>query len=899
MTKYIYIFLFIIIWNVPTVASNHFSVEDERLDSLYVRLSLEDKVRSVFILPTVYPSSSHDSMAHWMNIEKLLGIEGEHLPMLSDVMIRSAFLRGSNAELQKQFLNVLLKKKGDGVYFPMRSPYSLLFQDESHKPADFYLEPIGRLIVPYLNQDSTIQRFQTNLYNLPKNVLSEHSQLSIESLPLKDNEGYVKGVDWKGVQKLMKEYEEPSLEMLLAHGGLIYTDDYEKDYDLLIRIFENKILPIEILEKSCKKRLLMNELLMRKPTCNSYFSSNESVHSLIRNLYKKGAVLLQNIDIIPVNKLVNRKIASIHIGVKEKSVFHETLSRYSSIKHFNFEKVPNSDQLSKISKETKDYNTIIVGVDGDWFEEDLNSSLYSFLHQISSKADLILVHFGSGNRLESLPNEHPFKAILLSFDTNEVAQEIAAQIIFGGIGAQGALAKNINEQFSFGKGELTQKCRLGFAPLYEAAIKDTLKLIDQVVYKAIRERAAPGCQVLVAKGGDVIYNKAFGYHTYAKRRHVQSTDLYDIASVTKIVSSIPSVMKMFDEGKIKLENTLSTVLPRLKGSNKSGLRLDDIMIHQAGLQSWIPFYMRAIDKEKLNDKDIYNRKYSSQYNIKVDKKMYMNKAVRYKSTVFKHGRSEMFNIQVSGDLYMNRMFVDSMLMGLDTSEVKENPEYGYSDLGYYYLKEIIETKYKTTQDNFVENTFYRALGAERLMYKPLRKFSKKEIVPTENDISFRKELIHGFVHDPGAAMLGGVGGHAGVFASAEDLAKMLQMYLFDGSYGGEKYIDSTTIKTFSSIVKEGNRRGLGFDKPVLDPDISGPTCKEVSPSSFGHSGFTGTLVWMDPEYELLYIFLSNRIHPNQYNKKLISEDVRTNIQSAIYRALPEYWENKKRNNKKD
>ncbi|GAF05227.1 serine hydrolase domain-containing protein [Saccharicrinis fermentans] len=378
-----------------------------------------------------------------------------------------------------------------------------------------------------------------------------------------------------------------------------------------------------------------------------------------------------------------------------------------------------------------------------------------------------------------------------------------------------------------------------------------------------------------------------------KKRHVETSDLYDIASVTKIVSSIPAIMKMYDEGRIELDDSLSHLIPRLKGSNKAGLKLDDIMIHQAGLQSWIPFYLRAIDKERLKG-DIYSRRYSSLYNIKVDKSLYMNRTVRYRTDVFRHSSNDDFNIQVSAGLYMNKGYLDSMRMGIDTSQVQANPTYRYSDLGYYYLKEIIENKYNKSQDVVVENTFYKPLGAERLMYLPLRKFNKREIVPTENDVSFRKELIHGYVHDPGAAMLGGVGGHAGVFASAEDLAKMLQMYLNNGYYGGERYIDSSTINIFTSVVKEGNRRGLGFDKPILDPKVSGPTCREVSPSSYGHSGFTGTLVWMDPEYDLMYIFLSNRIHPNQYNKKLISGDVRTNIQSAIYRSLPEYWEKTKR-----
>ena len=512
-----------------------------------------------------------------------------------------------------------------------------------------------------------------------------------------------------------------------------------------------------------------------------------------------------------------------------------------------------------------------------------------FLHQVSEKAELILVHFGSGNRLAALPKGHPFKAILLSFESGKVSQEIAAQILFGGIPCQGMLAKNINSHFDFGTGFSTNKIRLGYRAAFEKAYTDTLRQIDQIVYKAIRERATPGCQVLVVKDGDVIYNKAFGYHTYNKKQHVSINDLYDIASVTKIVSSVPSVMKMYDEGKLKLEDSLSYFLPRLIGTNKQGIQLQDMLIHQAGLEAWIPFYLRTIDKDRLKG-DIYNKRYSSQYNIKLDTWVYMNRSVKYRSDIFRHSSGGKFNVKVSDKLYMNYEYLDSIKMGIDTSKVDENPVYRYSDLGYYYIKEIVEKAYDEPLDQFVSENFYKPIGAFKTLYKPLSKYDEKDIVPTENDKAWRKELVHGYVHDPGAAMLGCVGGHAGVFSSAEDLAKILQMYLNKGSYGGVQYIKPKTIERFTSTVKEDNRRGIGFDKPVLDKTLSGPSCNEASDASFGHSGFTGTLVWVDPEYNLVYVFLSNRIHPNQYNKRLISTDVRTNIQSAIYHSLPEYWE---------
>ncbi|TLX74389.1 hypothetical protein E9993_12960 [Labilibacter sediminis] len=901
MIKYIYTFFLVFGLLNGLHASKTYPVNQHKIDSVYNSLSLDQKIFSILVpgskLNKDYQEIFKEIGANrslinerpmLVNIDSIFEFAVSNDPLISDQLIRSALLRGNNGTLNDQFENILLRKKGDGFYYKMRSPYALMYQDKDLRPADFFLEPYGRIILPYKQCKKEDACFMANIYTIPDNVLAGYAKRS-----LSHDVEYLSTLRWKELQDMFKEYESPSLESILQLGGLIYSEQVKDDFQQLKRVFSSGLLSPQILEKSCKNSILIGKLKGCKPKVSSYHSIEEEVNTLVKELYRKGMVLMENRQIIPLSGLQNRKVASIHIGVKKQSEFQSTLSRYMHVDHFNIEDVPDPNQLLKLKKETQAYNTIIVGVNGDWYDKDKNKSIYSFLHQVSASADLIVVHFGSGNRLAHLPSGHPFKAVLLAYSTSDIAQNVSAQMVFGGVGANGVLAKNINGKFSFGTGYFTEKSRLGYVQIQEKAMQDTLALIDQIVYKAIRERATPGCQVLVAKGGDVIYNKAFGYHTYQKRRHVTQTDMYDIASVTKIVSSVASVMKMYDEGKINLTDSLAHLLPRLKGSNKSGLQMKDILVHQAGLEAWIPFYTRTIDQDKLKG-DIYSRRFSgSKYSIKLDNHLYMNKTVRYRSDVFRHSKSDEFNVQVSGKWYMNHEYIDSIKMVIDTSKVVENPDYRYSDLGYYFIKDMVEDQYKIPLNDFVENTFYKPLGAHRTLYLPLSAYSKKEIVPTENDKAWRKELVHGYVHDPGAAMLGGVGGHAGVFSSAGDLAKILQMYNNYGSYGGERFIDSTTLKLFTSVTKEGNRRGLGFDKPVLDPEVSGPCSREASPSSYGHSGFTGTLVWVDPEYDLIYIFLSNRIHPNQYNKKLIKDDVRTNIQSAIYRSLPEYWEKKK------
>jgi CubicO group peptidase (beta-lactamase class C family) len=869
-----------------------------KIDSIYQHLTLEQKIKSILITVNnkgVDKDTIRKSSLSWIDIDNLYDFIGVQSPILSDVMIRSAILGDKQGKLLADLLNILINRGGDGFSVSKHSPYSLAINPkDTDRGLDFFLESYGKLVLPFKDQSNNMKCFIANTYHIPEKITASrfYTRKSTDNLlegEMPDVSSFISSLKWKELGNILKEYETPSLEIILQYGGLIYSTDSVKDLMLLKKIFNKNFLPEAILEKSCKKSLLIRELGENKPVVDKAFNVDNSLLIFERELLKSGMVLLENKNIIPLNKLSGRKIASIHIGERKTSSFQEYLTKYADIDHFNHSTIPDLNELFDLKHKTENYNTIIVGVNGDWYDNESNNSLYNFLHQISISAELILVHFGSGNRLAHLPVNHPFKAVVLSFTTNEVSQNIAAQIIFGGIGAKGVLAKDINNHFNFGDGYSTNKCRLGYNQIYNQQIIDSLQVIDQIANEAIEKKATPGCQVLVAKSGDIIYNRSFGHHTYHRRKAVKTTDLYDIASVTKIISSIPAVMKMHDEKRIHITDNLSLYIPRLQNTNKSQVKIEDVLLHQAGFKSWIPFYLNAIDKDKLNG-DIYSKKYSWLYNVRLDSHVYFNKTVRFRNDIFHKGKKDKFTIQVSDKWYMNADYYDSITYSIDTSQVDEKPIYRYSDLGYYYLKEIIESSYNMPLNEFVESKFFKPLGANRMLYKPLEVYRKKEIIPTEDDKVWRKELLHGHVHDPGAAMLGGVGGHAGVFSNAEDLAKILQMYLNKGSYGGEYFIDSATIQRFTSTVRENNRRGLGFDKPVLDSELSGPCSKEASLSSYGHSGFTGTLVWVDPEYDLIYVFLSNRIHPNQHNKTLIKEDIRTRIQTAIYHALPEYWQ---------
>jgi CubicO group peptidase (beta-lactamase class C family) len=383
-----------------------------------------------------------------------------------------------------------------------------------------------------------------------------------------------------------------------------------------------------------------------------------------------------------------------------------------------------------------------------------------------------------------------------------------------------------------------------------------LQKVDSIAMQAIAEHATPGCQILAAKNGQVFYHKAFGNYTYEKKEPVTLNTIYDIASVTKISATLFAAMQLFDLRKYNPEQALKDVLPITENTNKGSLIIKDILLHQAGLKPFIPFYEKTI-KDGKPDVNIYSKVKSAAYTIPVADSMFMKQV--YRDTIYKN---------------------------ILRSPVKSSAKYVYSDLSFYLLKMMCEELSGRSIDTYMK-PIYRKLGAQQMGYLPLERFSQKMIAPTENDMLFRNQLIQGFVHDPGAAMLGGVAGHAGVFSNSNDLAKIMQLYLNKGNYGDEQYITSATLNYFSSCVacNEGNRRGLGFDKPEADATKEGPTCAGASLSSFGHTGFTGTYAWADPENGLVYIFLSNRVNPDAENKKLSKLNIRTQIHQVFYDAI--------------
>jgi CubicO group peptidase (beta-lactamase class C family) len=429
--------------------------------------------------------------------------------------------------------------------------------------------------------------------------------------------------------------------------------------------------------------------------------------------------------------------------------------------------------------------------------------------------------------------------------------------------------------------------RLKFTIPFEVNMnQDTLGKIDEIVNKAMEYQAMPGCQILVVRKGSVILNKAYGYHEYNSDNPVTTNDLYDLASVTKVAATTQAVMHLVDEDCIGINQKLSAYLPYLETSNKKDLYIADILLHQAGLQPFLQFYF-STQQPVFRNQSLITSFISDINPLKIGPGQYMNRYTQFKTNIISHNPSPLFPNKVADNMYIAKSWPDSMYLGIVGSSLRDRKEYVYSDLGFILFRQMVDSVTRVPFDYLLDSLFYKKLGAGKLCFNPLNRFERQNIVPTEDDQLFRHQLIQGYVHDPRAAMFGGIAGHAGLFGNALDLAKLFQMMLNKGTYAGERYLSEETIDLFTRerLGIKGSRRGLGFDKPEPDITKTSPACMGASSESYGHTGFTGTMIWVDPTYDLVYIFLSNRVYPDASNNKLIEMNVRTDIQQVVYNAI--------------
>lgn len=720
---------------------------------------------------------------------------------------------------------------------------------------------VGHLNIPAL--DST------------KNHVSSLSKPIVTDL-LKEKMGYTglittDAMNMKGVADRMPP-GEVDVQVLLAGNDLILMPvDVPKTVAAIKKAIREGVLTEEIIEDRCRKILEakewagVNEFELID-TANMVADLNTAEAKLLnRRLLAASLTLLRNENqLLPIKGLDTLKVATIAIGTKSKNDFQKTVDKYVSATHFTLDNNSNREQINAIERQLSKYNLVLVSLHR---QERRPGSTYgvgaevaSFIKKLSNRKNVGMILFRNAYLLSKYPDLDKADALVVAYQDGQVEQEVAAQAIFGALGMQGKLPVSASEHFKAGDGLFTKGgFRLGYAPPEAVGIGHlALNQIDTLASKAIKDAAMPGCVVLVAKDGQVIYNKAFGFHTYDSVHQVQPDDIYDLASITKIAAALPALMKLASEGKFDLDEPLSQYLKEFKKKDKRDITFRQVLAHQGGLVAWIPFWKNTVRKNG-----------------------------HYKWFTFKGDSSKRFPYKVADNLYLNRNYHRKIYRAIRKSPISETPKYVYSDLSFYLYPRLVEKLSGKPFLQYLDEEFYGPLGAETLTFNAYQKFSDERIVPTEYDSLFRNAQIHGRVHDEGAAMLDGVSGHAGLFGNANDLAKLLQMYVQDGRYAGTEYIDSATLTEFThcQYCSEGNRRALGFDRPNVPYVENGNTAKGASEVSYGHSGFTGTFAWVDPKFNLIYVFLSNRVYPTRDNTLLFQQNVRTNIQQVIYDAI--------------
>jgi len=735
---------------------------------------------------------------------------------------------------------------------------------------------VGSVMVAHLNLPS-LDTTKNLPSTLSKPVVTEllKQDLGFEGIVVTD------AMNMKGVTDYFSPGVADAMAIIAGNDVLEFTENVTATINEVKKAIDSGLLSWEEINNRCRKVLMLKKWceldnFERIPGENIVEDlTTPKTTYLNRMLARYSLTLLNNKEsIIPVKNLENNKIASVSIGVKYKTAFQEMLDKYTILDHYNMYGGMGFENVNQLSELLKSYDLVIIGIHGMNHSRTTNYGLekeeMGFLERTVSEHNTITSVFGNPYSLEKMGNIEESDGLIMAYENDRDFQELSAQLIFGGIEASGRLPVSAGDKFDEGDGiEISEKIRFSYAYPEEVGINSELlnKRIDEIAMLALKEETCPGLQVMAAKGGKVFYHKTWGYHTYDRIKPVKKNDIYDLASVTKISGPLPALMKLNGEGKFQLDAEFINYWPDFKRTNKKNLVVRDVLAHYSQLPAWIAYWKNT---KRKNDK--------------------------YKCFTFKPDSSRRYPIKLTEDLFLHKNYKRKIYKAIKKTNLNEKKEYLYSGLPFYLFPEIIENLSSENYEDFIKKNFYHPIGAFTLTYNPLKYFPLERIIPTEYDDFFRMEQIHGMVHDEGAAMMGGVSGNAGLFACANDLAKLMQLYLQMGNYGGEQLIKRSSMLEFTryQFFEAGNRRGLGFDKPLVDNksmsiDEAYPALN-ASKKSFGHSGFTGTMVWVDPEYDLVYIFLSNRVYPTRDNSRLYDLNIRSKILQAFYESIGSYEE---------
>lgn len=670
---------------------------------------------------------------------------------------------------------------------------------------------------------------------------------------------FTDALNMKGASNYKKPGEIDLEAFLAGNDVLLFPENVPLAVDLFIQAIEEGTLSEERLEYSVKKilehkfraNLHKNKVVNLKNLAKDL--KQESFDDLSFLLYKNMLTSLKNNNlIIPFKQ--NKKIAYLPLGNDDYKNFEKSLKKYNRVTVFD------ADDIIENISDLDNYDHVIIGYhkeDNVWKNHSFSIKERQIIQKISNVKSTILVSFAKPYVLSELSSIPSLDAILLAYQNNDFAFDAVANALFGYSEINGKTPVSIGSHFPVQTGLWIDKIHSiePSRPAIEGVNSEKLNEIKRYTQKILKEKIAPGGQVLVIKDNKIIYDEVFGNLDYKNNQPVTQQTVYDLASVSKILGTLPVVMKMHEEKALNLDAPISQYLSEFKGTDKANITVRELLTHQSGLVSWIPFYKQTLDENKQPNKELYTTHESATHSLKV-----------------------------FDNLYLKNDYKKEIIQQIINSK-KGPKKYVYSDLNFILLQQIVERHYNQSLDYLLTKYFLEPMELYTISYNPQTKMDMSVIAPTEEDNYYRYATIQGYVHDMGAAMMGGVAGHAGLFGNAYETAQMMQMFLNGGKFNNKQLLKESTINTFNTCFycKSGNRRGMGFDKPQLTN--SGPTCGCTSPESFGHTGFTGTMAWADPKEKLIYIFLSNRTFPSANENKLSKANIRENIQQVIYDAL--------------
>ena len=737
---------------------------------------------------------------------------------------------------------------------------------------------VGHLYFP------AIEKVKNTSSSLSHGVVTEllKEDMGFEGLIFTD------GLDMKGVSEKVRQDSVPYVAFMAGNDVLILPTNVPFAIKTIKAAAERDSKAAARLEESCKKILRYKYragLNHYKPASTANLMPDlkkDEYKELRRQLYEEAVTVLRNENqVFPLSN--NKKIAVVTIGNTKNDVNEGLKAKGLNTKSFVVEKDQMATKSAEWLKALESYDLVVVSIEKTNMFASKNYGItdetVKFFNRLVAQNDVILNLFACPYALDLFRINNSVMGLIVGYQDEVPAVNAIVKILTGEMEAHGTLPVSTNK-FQYGDGIVSniptkkahilpsnevpkstiqpaQEKQVGPIPTAPMPAKYASKL-DSVAWSGIRQGAYPGCQLMALKDGKVVYDKCFGNFTYGGGHAVQPDDLYDIASCTKVFASTLAIMKLYDQGKIDLNKTLADFFPYLKGNEHGKLKLIELMTHQAGLKAWVPFYKVTVDE---------NGPKPEFYVDEID---------------------EQHTVRVAENLYLINDYADRIFDSVSKTSLGKK-KYLYSDMGFYYIPKIVKQITNQSIEEFLDQEFYYPMGLNHICYKPLNHFTREQIAPTENDTVFRKQLIWGDVHDQAAAMMGGVAGHAGLFSNAGDLAALMQMLLDEGEYQGVRYLKPETVRYFTTAPfasSNDNRRGIGFDKLPIGKKGTCTASKSGSMRGFGHTGFTGTFVWADPENDLIVIFLSNRVYPDAEPNKLVKTGIRSVLHDILYQAYP-------------